>query len=204
MIRMIKGAQIAAAEKLMQGYEISENRLTANVDADNIRNILDSFIDRNCGSPLFMFIEVPANISDEKITEKFEDGSMAIETPHKDVYYLDGLSSEYMKKLLEPLYEILINDGLSSFGAGNFQDDEIGKYKYNQMILFSNDPGKYGGIFEEHGIVYTEKLVSAWDTFTRDTPGQCRRYTDKNGRTVYDIIDLLTQNGMYKAKQRQD
>lgn len=49
-----------------------------------------------------------------------------------DIYYLDGISKKFFKELLDKSGEILLNDGMSSFGLGNFTtNDEIGKYKYN-------------------------------------------------------------------------
>ena len=168
---MIKGAHVSDSQKISQGYEITENSIIANVDADNIRNMIDGFLDMNNGLPLFLFIEVPANLEDENVIRKFEDGGVELETHHKDVYYLDAISSESLKELFELFYDILINDGLSSFGVGNPYGEEIGKYKYNEMILYGQDLKKYISLFEHNGISRTDKLITAWDTFTENTPG---------------------------------
>lgn len=171
MFKMIKGAHVSDSQKISQGYEITENSIIANVDADNIRNMIDGFLDMNNGLPLFLFIEVPANLEDENVIRKFEDGGVELETHHKDVYYLDAISSESLKELFELFYDILINDGLSSFGVGNPYGEEIGKYKYNEMILYGQDLKKYISLFEHNGISRTDKLITAWDTFTENTPG---------------------------------
>ncbi len=204
MLKMIKGARVAACEKLSQSFEITDRSIIANVDADNIRKIIEGFLDMNKALPLFLFIEVPANIKDEKIIGKTEDGYVQLEAHHKDVYYLDGISSAALKQLLEPFYDILINDGLSSFGVGNPYGEEIGKYKYNEMIVFCRDLQKYAPLFVQNGISRTDSLVTAWETFTRDTPGTCERYFDEEGRDVYSIIDALKEVGMYKAEQRTE
>ncbi len=204
MLKMIKGSQVPSPEILSQGYEMTDRGLTANVDADNIRNIIEGFLDMNRGLPLFLFIEVPANIKDEKVIGETEDGYVQLEAHHKDVYYLDGISSEGLKQLLEPLYDILINDGLSSFGVGNPHGEEVGKYKYNEMILFSGELPKYVSLFEQNGIFRTDKLVTAWDTFSCETPGTSEKYSDEEGRDIYIIIEVLKEVGMYKAEQRED
>ena len=204
MLKMIKGSCVPKPEMLSQGYEITDRNLIANVDADNIRNIIEGFLDMNKGLPLFLFIEVPANIKDEKVIGETEDGYVQLEAHHKDVYYLDGISSEGLKQLLEPLYDILINDGLSSFGVGNPHGEEVGKYKYNEMILFSGELQKYVPLFERNGVFRTDRLVTAWDTFTPDSPGASERYSDEKGRDIYSVTDYLKEVGMYRAEQRDD
>ena len=204
MLKIIKGAHVTASEKLSQGYEITDFGITANTDADNIRKIIEDFLVMNNDLPLFLFIEVPANLKDEKVIGKEEDGAVLVEKSHKDVYYLDGVSSEELGHLLDPLYDILINDGLSAFGVGNPNGEEIGKYKYNAMILYAKNPDKYIQLFEKYNISRTDKLVTAWDSFTPETPGKCERYYDKSGRDIYDIIVKLKEVGLYKAEQRED
>ena len=204
MLKIIKGAHVTASKKLSQGYEITDFGITANTDADNIRKIIEDFLVMNNDLPLFLFIEVPANLKDEKVIGKEEDGAVLVEKSHKDVYYLDGVSSEELGHLLDPLYDILINDGLSAFGVGNPNGEEIGKYKYNAMILYAKNPDKYIQLFEKYNISRTDKLVTAWDSFTPETPGKCERYYDKSGRDIYDIIVKLKEVGLYKAEQRED
>lgn len=123
MLKIIKGAHVTASEKLSQGYELTDFSITANTDADNIRKIIEDFLVMNNDLPLFLFIEVPANLKDEKVIGK-EDDAVLVEKSHKDVYYLDGVSSEELGHLLDPLYDILINDGLSAFGVGNPKEDK--------------------------------------------------------------------------------
>jgi len=205
MLKMIAGAKINDPSDLMQAYEVSGNQIIANVDVDNIPKVLENFIDFNRNSPLFLFIEVPANLKDEKVSAVCEDGFVTLETHHKDVYYLDGITADKLKRVLESFSEILINDGLSSFGVGNPYGEEIGKYKYNNMILFSRDnPGKYIQIFEQEGITKTENLITAWDTFTYETPGTSNLYNDSAGKNIYDVIEKLYEIGLYKAEQREE
>lgn len=41
-----------------------------------------------------------------------------------------------------------------------------------------------------------ENLVTVWDTFTDDTPGQTKRYGYK-GKSVYDLPEELKDWGVY-------
>jgi hypothetical protein len=203
MLKMIKGARVTADTELSEEYEIFDNMISANVDAERISEVIEKFLEKNCNESLFLFIEVPASLDDETIAETFEDGGVSIETPHNDVYYLDGISAGAVRELLDIFSEILINDGLSAFGVGNPQGDEVGKYKYNVMKLYCNDTHKYADIFESLGIRQTDRLVTAWETFSLDTPGISEKYTDSEGRDVYDIIEILSESGLYKAEQRE-
>jgi len=200
MLQMIKGARVNGTNRLFQNYMLSENQITANVDADNILKVIGNFIDMNPDEYFFLFIEVPANLSDEPVTEEGH-----IETLHKDLYYLDGISADAARQMIDAYSEILVNDGLSAFGIGKQNGEEIGKYKYNTMILYSpEDPMKYRSIFEKEKIVRTDMLVSAWTLISPSNPGECRRYTDSSGHNIYDVVEKLTSLGLYKAETRED
>lgn len=205
MLKMIAGAQVYDPTILSQGYEIYEKLITANVDCDNIRALIEGFIEMNKDVPLFLFVEVPAHIDDETISETFSDGSVAIENQHKDIYYLDGISAEATIALLDQFEEILINDGLSAFGVGTPMGEEIGKYRYNIVKVYGYEEAvHYIPLFEKVGIPRVDELVTAWDTISQDTPGTSVCYYDSNGRSVYDIVDTLKEVGMYKAEQREE
>jgi hypothetical protein len=203
MLKMVKGAKIAGADKLEQGYQIMEDRIVASVDADNIRNVINGFLDINEGLPLFMFFEIPTNLKDEEIARKNEDGSLVIETHHKDVYYLDGISAEFIRMIPDEIYDVIINDGISSFGVGNPLGEEIGKYRYNQMMVFTKEPKRYAEMLDKAGVKHMEDLVSAWNTITSETPGTCELYKAEDGKNIYDVIRAFTDIGLYKAEKRE-
>lgn len=123
---------------------------------------------------------------------------------HKDVYYIDGCSVEESLVLLERYGELLINDGISRFGFGCHESqDEIMLDKYNVVTIYSKQLSKYNDFFEAHEIEKVENLITAWDTFSDDTPGQAERY-DYNGKTVYDLPEELKDWGMYLADTRAE
>ena len=63
--------------------------------------------------------------------------------------------------------------------------------------------GNYSDFFEAHGIKKVESLITAWDTFSDETPGQAER-CDYKGKSVYDLPEELKDRGMYLADTRTE
>ncbi len=198
MLKMIKGCKVYKSKKLQEHYEINEFTMRANVNADKIRDVLQHFIFFQ-NSLLFFVLELPSNECDEKRLRKCDYDSM-----HKDIYYIDGLNQEEALTLIKNYGDLLINDGLSSFGFGS-QDStaEIMVGKYNVITLWTHIMEKYEGFFEEHNINRTDNLVTAWDTFNKDTPGESFCY-EVDGKNVYYLLDELKEWGIYFAEHREE
>lgn len=93
-------------------------------------------------------------------------------------------------------------DGISSFGFGGHESqDEIMVGHYNILTIYSHNPDKFEGFYEMHMIERKDNLVTAWDTFTKDTPRQSFRY-EIGGKTVFDIPEELTDWNIYLAETR--
>ena len=60
-----------------------------------------------------------------------------------------------------------------------------------------------GILREAHEIEKADHLLTAWDTFTNDTPGQSERY-DYKGKSVYDLPEELKEWGIYLAETRTE
>ncbi len=206
MLQIIKGAYVPDAKRLMEGCRLEEHRITANVNADKIRTIMEHFLKMNEDIPLFLFIEVPANIRDETLTGETDNDGFIVDTFHKDIYYLDGIPAQTIRKIFQQVFDILLHDGLSSFGIGNATGEEIGKYKYNIMQLFCRDAHteKYALLFEDEDIPRTENFITAWDTFTQEAPGCYELYKNPKGKDIYDVVKWLEKMGLYKAEVRED
>lgn len=58
-------------------------------------------------------------------------------------------------------------------------------------------------VFNSFELPETDELVTAWDYFDQDSPGEISVY-EKDGKTIYDLVDLLKTVGMYKYEQRID
>lgn len=196
---MIKGCFVKNATALQEQYERRENYLKANVDADKIRSILEDFINMQEGL-MFFILELPTNADEE---DKNQSGE--VNTYHRDVYYIDGCSKEGLLEILQLIGDLLINDGLSHFGFGcHDYPDEIMSTDYNMVLIYSkNNLNKYNNFFEQHDITRTDKLITAWDTFSEENPGICRSYV-KDGKNVYSIPEDFKEWGIYFAERREE
>lgn len=127
-----------------------------------------------------------------------------VEEIHKDIYYINGCSQEECLVLLKRYGELLINDGMNRFGFGCHESqDEIMLDKYNVVTIYSQQLPKYNEFLEAHGIEKVENLITVWNTFSDDTPGQAERY-DYKGKLVYDLPEELKDWGMYLADTRAE
>lgn len=205
MFNLIKGAKISENISLKEEYEINGNWIYANISAENIRRIINQFIEIENTELFCLFIEIPANMTDENVIRKTEDGYCVTEKMHKDIYYLDDISAKDLNELLNVFEDILINDGFSSFGVLSQKGNEIGKYKYNVMGAYSDgeDLSPIIEAFYNVKIPRTDKLVTAWDYFTQDNPGESELYK-KDGKTIHDVVETLKEVGMYKYEQREE
>lgn len=193
MIDFVKGAFIPNSESLKEGYIADNKMIRSVVDANHILPIIDNFLDVVGKEPVFLFVQVPCNLQDE-----FDDEF------HDDVYYLDGVSTLKARKIIHEFSEILINDGMVSFGVGTKSGDEIGKYKYNTILVYSkSDIKTYFNIFTKEKILENKNLILPWDLINHDNPGICDSYTSPNGQTIYDVLESLKEYGMYRVEQRE-
>lgn len=159
MLNMIKGCHIHSSQQLKEEYTHNEFTWTANVNADKIGPLVQDFIAIQA-SPVFFILELPCRRTEEEIWRE-----QGIETFHKNIYYMDGLSRKKACSLLETYGELLIHDGMSSFGFGAHDHTaEIMSEKYNVVTLWSKDQTKYDTFFEAHGIQKAHHMVTAWNT----------------------------------------
>lgn len=197
MLNMVKGCRINDPSILYEGYERTESGFTANVDADKILALIESFVllhNEYC----FVILEVPTNAKDETAL-----ASGGIRLLHKDVYYLDGLTPERAVDFLHVFGEWLVHDGMSSFGIGIHSGaNEIVLGNYNVVTVYTKTPEKYNSFFEAQGIREVADLKTAWDYFTHDEPGESFLYECK-GKNIYDLVEHLKQYGLYFAERRE-
>ena len=165
---------------------------------------MEQFVKIEKGNKFCLFIEIPANIADENIIGMNEEGFYQLESKHMDVYYLDDITDEYIIYLLDKFGDILINDGLSHFGVLSQSGREIGKYKYNVIKAYTRDDLlPLINVFNSLDIPETDNLITAWDYFSQDNPGESERY-EKDGKSIYDVVEILKEVGMYKYEQYEE
>lgn len=163
----------------------SNDRIIANVSAYKIMGVMQYSI---CSQdePIYLILELPSAFSDENETAPGVT----------DVYYTECLDTDHALTVLIRAGDIMINDGLFSFGFGcHGSHDEIMFGKYNVTCTYSEDIDRCIDFYAARGIPQTDKLVTAWDLFTvHDTGSSVRIVTD--GTDAYAIPDMLREWGM--------
>ncbi len=197
MLNMVKGCKVHDPAVLHEGYQRTETGYAANVNAEKIQTLVERFIALQ-DKWVFLILEVPTNAKDE-----VEIRPGVVESLHMDVYYLDGLSKESAISLLHTFGPLFIHDGMCKFGFGSHSgNNEIVQDRYNVVTIYTKTPERYDGMFESLGITEVAELKTAWDFFTHDTPGECRKvpYREKD---IYEIVEHLKQYGLYFAERRE-
>lgn len=198
MLKLRKGCKVPLSEKLYEGYKRKENYIYANVDSDKIIDVLNHFITIH-NEPLFFILELPTKLDNENIVQ-----SNVIKCLHKDVYYIDGCNQDEALIILLRIGELLVNDGLCSFGfGGHHSHNEIMVGKYNLISIIENKQGFFDNFFEVHDIQPVQQLITAWDTFTKECPGESERVVT-GGKDVFDIPEMFKDWGIYLAERRED
>ena len=117
------------------------------------------------------------------------------------------MSKTFAKELLKTFGNLFINDGLSQIGVGNqVNNAEIMTDKYNVVNIYNGEDRieKYETIMEKNKIKRVESLMTAWDLFNDNNPGECSS-VDEDGKSVYDAIEFLSKEfGLYFAERRVD
>ncbi len=197
-LKLKAGSSITSKTNLHEGYQKDENSITANIGIDKIEGVMQHFIAMH-KEPLFFILELPAKQNDEA-----EIAPGMVDALHKDIYYIDGCTQEEALTILIRVGDLLYNDGLSSFGFGCHESgDEIMFGKYNALTIYSQEISKYDDFFAVHDIDKTNHLITAWSTFTNETPGISEKY-EVDGKTVFDIPDQFKEWGMYFAERREE
>lgn len=195
MLKMVNGCRPPRPDLLSEQYERYGQRLIANVGADKIEAVFLHFVKMQT-KPMFFILEIPTRQQDE---EGLQADGVSF---HKDVYYIKGLDVNGAFRILEEYGELLINDGLSSFGFGvHGNSTELVLDQYNIMTLWTDKMDPYANFFEEHHIPRVENCLTAWDTFSAASPGDCWAVQIR-GMTIYDLVNTLSSQGIYFAERR--
>ena len=118
---------------------------------------------------------------------------------HKDVCYIDGLPRDAINDFFEMFGDVLVNDGLSTFGFSSHEVQvEVMKDKYNCLRIYAENKEPFVRVLEEESVPFVECIVLTSDILAQENPGICERYEDEHGRTVFDIATFLKEKcGLY-------
>lgn len=199
------GVSVPDLTGIEQAYEVRQTEkytiFTVNISRDNLEHALLSLIPL-VATPGFFVLEVPSHEETEQRLRKNNDDPF-----HKDVYYLDGQEMVGFKQLWEVSRELLLDDGMVTFGFGSHpnctdgQFDEVFVGKYKILTLYSNNPNKFIQALAELGIPQVEKLRTVWDNFSEENPGSAETI-QINGKDIYDLAETLKEQGLYFKEHR--
>ncbi len=191
-MKLSKGYQINNTNQIQECFAIEGDNILINVDSDNYLKIMKS-LSLLIPEPCFFILEEPC--SKDKETELNKDKEDAL---HNDVYYLDNIDHRFMLSILNDLGDILINDGISSFGFSSLIDQiEIMKCNYNLITIYSKISDPFIQKLKELGIEEVDNIITADELISKDNPGICKRYVSPKGKDVFDIVKVLSKAGMY-------
>ena len=197
MFQTAPGVTIPFPDKILEEYQIFKGEsICANVSYEKLLALITDFY-RALPEPLFLVMQLPLSI-DEENKMGFE------EILHQEVLYLDGQTQSQIDTIMTSYGQLLLSDGLSQFAiASHKSHEEIFIQKYKVVSIYSEIPERYAVLLTKYGLHKTDQLITAWDTFSQDYPGECRRICI-DGLDTYDVADILKKQGMYRAKIIED
>jgi len=198
LLQFASGVTIPFPENIKEEFQVFEKSIIFNLSLKKIKLVIDDFLNQ-LSEPLFFVLEIP--LSQQEETEIRKDNNNPF---HKKVCYLDGQSKEQISAILQKYGDLLFNDGMSQFAiASHMTNDEIYIQKYKVITIYCNEPIKYVNLLKKHGLIQTDNLLTAWNTFSDETPGHVQTI-ELDGINVYDVYDELVKSGMYVAKIAED
>lgn len=193
MFQTPPGVTIPFPDKIQEQFQVYEgNSIYANISFEKLKPILTEFY-HSLPEPLFFVLQLPLSIHEER---KLKDSN----TFHQEVCYLDGQTKSQIDDIIEKYGQILLEDGMSQFAvASHVNNEEIFIQKYKLTAFYSSSPRRFIPFLQRYGLTETDNLITVWNTFSQETPGECRRVSI-NGFDVYDVAEQLKKQGLYRAK----
>lgn len=193
MFQTAPGVTIPFPDKIQEQFQVYEGKsIYANISFEKLKPMLTEFY-HSLPEPLFFVLQLPLSIHEER---KMGDSN----TFHQEVCYLDGQTKSQIDDIIEKYGQILLEDGMSQFAvASHVNNEEMFIQKYKLTAFYSSFPRRFIPFLKRYGLTETDNLITVWNTFSQETPGECRRVSI-NGFDVYDVAEQLKKQGMYRAK----
>ena len=178
MFQTAAGVRVPFPEKLSEQYQLNGDTLTSNLSFEKLADFVRAFY-AELDEPLFLAIHPDAESA--------------------EVWYLDNMTKKQLTMILDGYGELLYQDGLSAFAIGSLAtEEELFVQKYKVLSIYSPKISRFAKQLERFGVSRTSKLVTAWDTFSKEHPGEAQRL-EIAGQTVPDMIKELKKIVMYKG-----
>lgn len=190
---LVQGTIVNDVGQTVSAYCINNSSIVATLSAESLYDFLMDSI-KLLSEPVFFFAEIPLNESEEKSLRKSDSDPF-----HYQIYYLDNCTTEVASAIVKRYGELLINDGLVRFGFGSHKTgDEIYFKKYQVIDIYGQKAEDYASCLEKHGAEKQTDLKTLWDCFSDDNPGRSVS-VELNGESIYDMVESLTDAGLYKS-----
>jgi hypothetical protein len=175
-----------------QGYSVIE----INISADKLQKIYLG-LSELVSTPAFAIVETPTKKIDEIEIRKNSSDSF-----HNDVYCSDNVFFDAYKSIFLTHSQFFIDDGEVSFGfASCTGHDEVFVGRYKLVHIYAEEPDKYIQYLKSQNYPRREPLRTVFDTFSPQSPGSTKTIK-LNGKTVYDFVEILKQEGFHFVERR--
>lgn len=177
------GIFLDSYDKMTENYVVSDQNISACISAQNLKKVITELV-KLLPPDVFFFIEIPLDDQEGKY----------------QIYYLDNCTTEVALAIIKRYGDILFSDGLVRFGFGSHKStDEIYMQSYQVLSVYSPDEKrlkKAQSIISSTGSKKVSELLTLWDFLSEKN--QSKLVTvEANGETYYNIVENLTDEGMY-------
>lgn len=193
MFQTAPGVTIPCPEKIKEEYRVFDGiSIRANISFEKLKPLVEEFY-QALPEPLFLVLQLPLAFDQER--KIGPEGCL-----HQEVLYLDGQTRPQIDDIMRAFGPVLLGDGSSQFGIASHQSrEEVFIQKYKLTDFYSAAPRKFIPLLEKYGLSQTQDLITVWDTFSPETPGECRLIAI-DGLDVYAVAEELKKMGLYRAK----
>ena len=198
MFQTASGVIIPFPERIKENFQVFENRILFNLSFEKLKSVIEDFLNK-LSEPLFFVLEIPLSRQEESELRKDDTHPF-----HKKICYLDGQSKDQVRDIFNEYGTLLLNDGISQFAVySHVAKDGIYIQKYKIATIYSSKPAEYIELLKSYGLVQTDNLITAWDTFSHEAPGRAQ-CIEIDGINIFDVYDNLVKKGMYIASIAED
>ncbi len=195
------GIHVTRLDGVAEGYAVQTTDkgysvIRVNISADKLQEIYLGL----CAlviTPAFAIVELPMSAENERMLREKDT-----EPFHKDVYYLNGISFDDYQSIFLEYSQFFIDDGLINFGfASHTAMNEVFVGQYKLVNIYADTPVKFLQYLEAQNYPRREPLRTVVDNLSPQSPGIVSS-VKVNGKTIYDLIEVLKQKGFKYAETR--
>lgn len=178
---LISGISLSDTGDLGEFYERTESGFWIYPSAEKMCALALGAV-KELFEPMFFFLELPC-----------QDDENAF-----DLYYLE-CTKPVAEAIIDRYGDLLINDGVSSFGFGSHKTgEEIYFHLFQKVYIFTENSEKYEKLFK--ALEITDKPANTVaDNFDPDTDDVIT--VELDGETVFDAAENLKSAGLYFDKK---